>query len=90
MKIAALAANYKRVVANHGFSTYINVMAALHWLNSIPNALIAEFVEQEGTDLRDFLTRQKIKAKDGYLEFPQEPGLGVDLDEEAISRYRVG
>jgi L-alanine-DL-glutamate epimerase-like enolase superfamily enzyme len=89
MKIAALAADHRRVIANHGFSTYINVAAALHWLNSIPNALIAEFVTQEGTDLRDFLTRQKIHAKDGYLEFPQEPGLGVELDEEAISRYRV-
>lgn len=90
MKIAALAADHGRVVANHGFSTYINVAAALHWLNSIPNALIAEFVTQEGTELRDFLTRQKILAKDGYLEIPQEPGLGVELDEEAIARFRVG
>ena len=49
MKIAALAADHERLVANHGFSTYINVAAALHWLNSIPNALIAEFVTQEGT-----------------------------------------
>ena len=89
MKIAALAADYKRVVANHGFSTYINVAAALHWLNSIPNTLIAEFVTQKGTDLRDYLTRQRIQATDGFLEIPQEPGLGVELDEEAIARFRV-
>ena len=89
MKIAAMADDHGRVVANHGFSTYINVAAALHWLNSIPNTIIAEFVTQEGTDLRDFLTRQKIHAKDGYLDIPQEPGLGVELDEEAIARFRV-
>jgi L-alanine-DL-glutamate epimerase-like enolase superfamily enzyme len=89
MKIAAMAAQHGLPVANHGFTTYINVAAALHWLNSIPNALIAEFVAQENTNLRDFLTRQKIRAHDGYLEMPQAPGLGIDLDEEALARFRV-
>lgn len=89
MKIAALAADHGLPVANHGFTTYINVCAALHWLNSIPNALIAEFVAQEGTTLRESLTRQKIRAKDGYLEIPREPGLGIDLDEDALARFRV-
>jgi L-alanine-DL-glutamate epimerase-like enolase superfamily enzyme len=27
---------------------------------------------------------------DGYLAVPQAPGLGVELDEEAVRRYRVG
>jgi L-alanine-DL-glutamate epimerase-like enolase superfamily enzyme len=89
MKIAALAADYGLPVANHGFTTYINVSAALHWLNSIPNALIAEFVAQENTNLRELLTRQKIHAKEGWLEIPQEPGLGIELDEHALARLRV-
>lgn len=89
MKIAAMAADHGLPVANHGFTTYINVSAALHWLNSVPNALIAEFVVQENTNLREHLTRQKLRARDGYLEIPQEPGLGIDLDEEAIARFRV-
>ena len=66
-----------------------SIAAALHWLNSIPNALIAEFVAQENTNLREFLTRQKIRAQDGYLEMPQAPGLGIELDEEALARFRV-
>jgi len=89
MKIASLAQDRGLPVANHGFTTYINVTAALHWLNSIPNALICEFVAEEETNLREQLTRQKLRAKDGYLDIPQEPGLGIDLDEEAIRRYRV-
>jgi L-alanine-DL-glutamate epimerase-like enolase superfamily enzyme len=75
-------------VANHGFTTYINVTAALHWLNSIPNALICEFVAEEETNLREQITKQKLRARDGYLDVPQEPGLGIELDEEAIARYR--
>ncbi len=89
MKIAALAWDRGLPVANHGFTTYINVAAALHWLNSIPNALICEFVAEEETNLREFVTKQKLRARDGWLDIPQEPGLGVDLDEEQIARFRV-
>ncbi len=89
MKIAALAWDRGLPVANHGFTTYINVAAALHWLASIPNALICEFVAEEETTLREFITRQKLRACDGYLKVPEEPGLGVDLDEEAIQKFRV-
>ncbi len=89
IKIAALAWDRGLMVANHGFTTYINVTAALHWLNSIPNALICEFVAEEETNLRESVTRQKLRARDGYLPIPQEPGLGIDLDEEAVRRFRV-
>lgn len=89
MKIASLAWDRGLPVANHGFTTYINVTAALHWLNSIPNALICEFVAEEETNLRESITKQKLRAKDGYLDIPQEPGLGIELDEEAIARFRV-
>jgi L-alanine-DL-glutamate epimerase-like enolase superfamily enzyme len=89
MKIAALAWDRGLPVANHGFTTYVNVTAALHWLNAIPNALICEFVAEDETNLREQITRQKLRAKDGYLAIPQEPGLGIDLDEDAIRKFRV-
>jgi L-alanine-DL-glutamate epimerase-like enolase superfamily enzyme len=39
--------------------------------------------------LRETITRRKLRAIDGYLPIPQEPGLGIDLDEEQVARYRV-
>jgi L-rhamnonate dehydratase len=89
MKIASLAYDRGLPVANHGFSTYLNVAAALHWLNAVPNALICEFVAQEATNLREQITRQKLRAVDGFLAVPQEPGLGIDLDEDAVNRLRI-
>ncbi len=89
MKIANMAADQGKMVANHGFTTYINVAAALHMLNAIPNALIAEYVVQDGTSLRECLTHQKIRAKDGHLPIPQGPGLGIDLNEDTVKRLRV-
>lgn len=89
MRIASLAWDRGIPVANHGFTTYINVTAALHWLNSIPNALICEFVAEEETNLRESVTRQKLRAVDGYLQIPDGPGLGIELNEEAMARFRV-
>lgn len=89
MKIASLAADRGLKVANHGFTTYINVHAALHWLNAIPNALICEFVVQENTELREFLTVGNVKARDGRLPIPDAPGLGLELNDEQIEKFRV-
>ncbi len=89
MKIASLAQDRGLPVVNHGFTTYINVAAALHFLNSISNSFILEFVAEEETTLRDHITKQRITARDGMLDIPQEPGLGIDLDEEAIEKYRI-
>ena len=83
MKIAALAYDRGLPVA------YLNVTASPHWLNAIPNGLICEFVAEESTNLREQITRQKPRAVDGYLAIPEEPGLGIDLDEDAVRRLRI-
>lgn len=89
MKIASLAADRGLPCVNHGFTTFINVAAALHFLNAIPNSFIMEYVVEEETTLRDMITRQNFQAREGYVEVPNEPGLGVHLNEEAIANYRV-
>ena len=90
MKVASLAQDRGLPVANHGFTTYVNVAAAIHFLNSVSNSLIVEYVAEEETTLRDHITKQRITARDGMLDIPQEPGLGVELDEDAVNRFRVG
>jgi L-alanine-DL-glutamate epimerase-like enolase superfamily enzyme len=87
MKIASLAVDRGVPVVNHGFTTYINVAAALHFLNAIPNSFIMEFVAEEETTLRDAITRQRFVARDGFVDIPMEPGLGVELNADALSTY---
>jgi L-alanine-DL-glutamate epimerase-like enolase superfamily enzyme len=89
MKIASLAMDRGLPVVNHGFTTYINVAAALHFLNSIPNSFIMEFVAEEDTTLREELTRQRMLARDGLVDIPTAPGLGVELNEAALEKYVV-
>lgn len=89
MKIASLAADRGLPVVNHGFTTYLNVAAALHFLASVPNTLgLLEFVVEEGTTLRHSIS-EPIAAVDGRVSVPDAPGLGLALNEEGIARFRV-
>jgi L-alanine-DL-glutamate epimerase-like enolase superfamily enzyme len=88
VKIASLAADRGLPVVNHGFTTYLNVAAALHFLASVPNTLgLLEFVVEEGTTLRHALS-EPIRAVDGRVAVPDAPGLGIAVNEEGIERFR--
>ena len=89
IKIASLAADRGLPVVNHGFTTYLNVAAALHYLASIPNTLdLLEFVEEEGTTLRHHIS-SPVRAVDGRVAVPDAPGLGIEINEEGLQKYRV-
>ena len=89
MKIAALAADRGIPVVNHGFTTYLNVAAAIHYLASIPNTLgLLEFVVEEETTLRHHIS-EPIRAKDGRVAVPEGPGLGLEITEAAFEKFRV-
>lgn len=32
---------------------------------------------------------EPLEFRDGCLEIPEEAGLGIEIDEEALERYRV-
>lgn len=41
-------------------------------------------------DLRDRLVKQPLTVEKGHVRVPTTPGLGVELDESALARYRIG
>lgn len=81
MKIAAMAeAHYISVAPHSGSLGPIAEYAAIHILAAIPNALILERVHDD-VPIRYEVTRPHIQTIDGYIEVPNLPGLGVDIDE---------
>jgi D-arabinonate dehydratase len=85
MKVAALASAYDLPVASHYFhDVHVHLMA------SAPNALIAEYFPLD-LDIMvfDAVVKEPLKPEKGYLPVPQRPGLGMDLDEEKLERYRI-
>jgi L-alanine-DL-glutamate epimerase-like enolase superfamily enzyme len=87
-RIADLAEDHGLRVVNHCYKTNISVAACLHWLATRKTGFIFEYSVDEGP-LRLDLTKQRLAAVDGIIRVPDEPGLGVDLNEEIVSRYCV-
>ena len=87
-KIADMAEFHGLRVVNHFYSTPVNLAAGLHWLASRKSSFIVEYCVEE-TPIRMQLVKQDINAKDGFITVPEEPGLGVELNEDVVEKYRV-
>ncbi len=81
-KLAALAEAYYVQVAPHSPQGPVSTAAAAHLALAIPNFLILEFVPS--APFRDRILREPWVVREGHLEVPERPGLGVELDEDAL------
>ncbi len=89
VRIADLAEDRGLRVVNHFYTTGINLAAGLHWLVTRPSAFIFEYCVEE-TPIRWDVTKQRMEIDaDGCVSVPEGPGLGIDLNEDAIDRMRV-
>ena len=83
-KIAALAEAHYVTVAPHNplgpLATAINV----HFAATTHNFLILEYHADDDSPRRDVLV-EPMQLRDGYLELPEGPGWGVELNEAALS-----
>lgn len=86
LKIGWLAYDRGRQVINHSYSTDINLAASLHFLACMPHAHVLEYCVEPGP-LRQQLVRNPLQVVDGYVAVPEEPGLGVQINEEIVERY---
>jgi galactonate dehydratase len=86
-KLAAMAeAHYIMVAPHSGSLGPIAEYAAIHVLASIPNGLILERVEFD-VPVRYDVVLPHIPTVDGYVQVPDRPGLGVDIDEDVVAAH---
>jgi L-alanine-DL-glutamate epimerase-like enolase superfamily enzyme len=78
-----------RLCVNHSYKTGVNIAASLHFVAALPNTHYFEYCVEQGA-LRKSLTKQAFSVVDGDILVPEEPGLGVDLNEETVAKYRIG
>jgi len=88
MKVAAFAADRGIPCVNHSYSYGINLTASLHFAAAIERTSLFE-VQATPNEIRDALVPNAPKPRDGMLAPPREPGLGVEVDEEALRRFAV-
>ena len=88
MKIISLARDRHRRVVNHSYKTRISIAASLHLLAATPDAFVLEYcVEDSPLSLE--LANERFPLVDGFVQVPEEPGLGVTLNEKTVEKYRV-
>jgi L-rhamnonate dehydratase len=88
MKIVSLARDRHRRVVNHSYKTRINIAASLHFLAVVPDAFVLEYCVEDSPLLNE-LTPERFALDDGFVAVPQEPGLGVTINEAIVDKYRV-
>ena len=86
-KIGSMAEAQHVMMAPHNTNSAVGTVASFHLDTSMPNFLIqeyhAEFYEPHYFQVVQGLPRQK----DGYVDLPEGPGLGISLDNELLDKH---
>jgi L-talarate/galactarate dehydratase len=80
MKVAALAEARGIPVADH-----VIPEVHVHLLSAVPNGHVVEYMPRS-----EPIFKTRLALEDGHLVAPKAPGLGVELDEDACEKFRVG
>jgi galactonate dehydratase len=78
-KIAAMAEVYHIPIAPHGVASSLGKTAIAHVCSTVPNFLVLEWSYGR---LANLTTQPRFKA--GFLELPEAPGIGIELNPDAL------
>jgi len=84
MKVAAMAQAQDLPISSHGKQE-----VHIHLLSAIPNGLNIEYFGSATDPMWDKKYKETLKIKNGFLYPPDSPGIGLELDEEALSPYKI-
>jgi len=86
-EIAAMAEPFLVAMSPHNYnSTLVALASTVHASATMPNFTITEYF-LPFVDFCDRISPNQLKPKNGYIELPTAPGLGVDVDEAALGRH---
>ena len=86
-EIAAMAEPHFVAVSPHNYnSTTVGLAATIRASATMPNFLITEYfvnLEEFGREV----SIEPFEMVDGYIDVPSTPGIGIDLDPDALARF---
>jgi L-alanine-DL-glutamate epimerase-like enolase superfamily enzyme len=88
-RVSLMAEERGLTVVPHLWKTGISVAAAAHLAASSPNCPYIEFLSSELSEsaLRRYLLLDGPEMEGGSIRFPDKPGLGIDLDRDALQTF---
>jgi galactonate dehydratase len=85
--IAAAAAAASIGIAPHNPNGPVAGAAALHFAVATPNHVIQEVMDGSVPWYDEVMAKTPIRRSGAYWEVPQEPGLGIEINEQAAARH---
>ena len=71
----------------HNVCSPVGTMACVHLGAAIPNFDVLEYHALEVDWWDDLIERDGPLIRDGYIEVPEAPGIGVELDDEVVATH---
>jgi L-alanine-DL-glutamate epimerase-like enolase superfamily enzyme len=87
-RIAWMAYEHNVQWVPHGWNTAIGLAADLHLSAAMPVARYVEFLTPSPY-LDELITEPLKPDAEGYLRVPDRPGLGIELNREALKRFGI-
>ena len=88
-QIATIAELYNIPISPHvGGGGIVSIAATLQYSLGIPNFLIMEHSEQ-GNAVKSIFLSEPFDAKNGQYSLPNKPGLGIDVDENKLEKFKI-
>lgn len=92
-KIAALAEAFGAEYAPHTWTNGIGLAANLQCMGAAPNCSWCEYPFEPGSwipEARDAMLTEALQVDvDGFISVPQKPGLGIEIDWDAVRAHGV-
>jgi len=88
-RMADLADLYSLPVANHNTGSIVNGMASVHWASTVRDYLACETVFFKGDWMDDVIIHDQPLCRNGFVEVPDKPGLGIELNPDIVKAHLV-
>jgi D-galactarolactone cycloisomerase len=85
-KITSLAARHRVPVSFHTWGDGVALAASVHLSAALRDCIVME-LDYTYNPLREELLREPFKVQNGFLIPPEKPGLGVELNPNALERF---
>jgi len=88
-RVCQIAQDRQRLVVPHCWKSAIGIAASVHLAASTPVSPYVEFLPAELSEspLRRELVLDELSVVDGIVQLPTRPGLGIELNREALTRF---
>lgn len=89
-RVCDMAESRGLTIVPHLWKTGISIAAAAHLAVTTPNCAFIEFLPTQLCEsaLRKHLVSEELRMVNGAVPLPAKPGLGVELNREALERFK--